>query len=210
MQATRCAEGTLYGHSGDVDLSNTTTVPILPPAPECTLQHHANYVGEPHLMSKLETPMILAYWERVGGTLIEEFQLVKGDAASGPRRADAVKDRSAIGYPRVSARSTIEGKDVIVVQAKAERLGMYLMGQGVFSAELIKRFKPKSVKSVILCSNGDATLLPLLASFANVTVEVMKLSPISVDAFEPPATASRDETAESSRARQGGADRSSG
>jgi hypothetical protein len=54
----------------------------------------------------------------------------------------------------------------------------------------VQRFKPKSVKSVILCSNGDATLLPLLASFANVTVEVMKLSPISVDAFESPATAS--------------------
>jgi hypothetical protein len=41
-------------------------------------------------MSKHETPMILAYWDRVGGTLIEEFQLVKGDATSGPRRADAV------------------------------------------------------------------------------------------------------------------------
>jgi hypothetical protein len=34
--------------------------------------------------------MILAYWETVGGTLIEEFQLVKGDVACGPRRADAV------------------------------------------------------------------------------------------------------------------------
>jgi hypothetical protein len=126
-------------------------------------------------MSKHETPMILAYWERVGGTLIEEFLLVKGNADSGPRRADAVivlgqkRDRLPTGHRLVN----IEGKDVIVIQAKADRLGMYLMGQGVFSEELVKRFKPKSAKSVILCRKDDATLRPLLAPFANVEVEVM-------------------------------------
>ena len=63
-------------------------------------------------MSKNETPMILAYWERIGGTLIEEFQLVKGDAACGPRRADAVivlgqkRDRLPKGQRAVN----IEGK----------------------------------------------------------------------------------------------------
>jgi hypothetical protein len=126
-------------------------------------------------MSKHETPMILAYWERIGGTLIEEFELVKGDAASGPRRADAVivLGQNRARLPKGQRAVNIEGKDVIVVQAKAERLGMYLMGQGVFSAELIKRFKPKSAKSVILCTNDDATLLPLLAPFANVSVEIM-------------------------------------
>ncbi|MGA9723842.1 MAG: hypothetical protein WBQ86_15395 [Candidatus Binatus sp.] len=119
--------------------------------------------------------MIECYWERVGGTLIEEFQLVKGDAASGPRRADAVillgekRERRPTGQRMVN----IEGKEVIVIQAKRERLGMYLMGQGVFSAELIKRFKPKSVKSIILCTKDDATLRPLLAPFANVEVEIM-------------------------------------
>ncbi len=41
-------------------------------------------------MSKLETPMIVEYWNRVGGTLIEEFQMVQGDSLSGPRRSDAV------------------------------------------------------------------------------------------------------------------------
>ena len=66
---------------------------------------------------------------------------------------------------------SIEGKDVIVVQAKRGRLGMYLMGQAVFSAELIKRFKkPKSLKSVIPCEKDDAVLRPLLASFGDVEV----------------------------------------
>jgi hypothetical protein len=126
-------------------------------------------------MSKHETPMIVEYWKRVGGVLIEEFQLVKRDASSGPRRADAVilLGQECKRLPKGQRAVSIEGKDVIVVQAKAQRLGMYLMGQGVFSAELIKRFKPNTVQSVILCTDGDATLMPMLAAFPNVSVEVM-------------------------------------
>ena len=123
-------------------------------------------------MSKHETPMILEYWERIGGALIEEFQLVKGDAESGPRRADAVivlgEERKRL--PKGQRAVNIEGKDVIVIQAKAQRLGMYVMGQGVFSLRLIERFKPKSAQSVILCIDGDATLMPLLAPKATDTM----------------------------------------
>jgi hypothetical protein len=84
-------------------------------------------------MSKLETPMIIAYWETVGGTLIEEFQMVKGDAVCGPRRADAVilPNRDRIRLPIGQRSISIEGEDIIIVQAKAYRLGMYLMGQAV-------------------------------------------------------------------------------
>lgn len=38
---------------------------------------------------------------------------------------------------------SIEGQDIIVIQAKAHRLGMYLMGQALFSREL-----------VIVCTQG--------------------------------------------------------
>ena len=42
-------------------------------------------------MSKLETPMVLKYWQQIGGTLIEEFPMVLGvPATCGPRYADAV------------------------------------------------------------------------------------------------------------------------
>jgi hypothetical protein len=41
-------------------------------------------------MSKHETPMVLKYWEGVGGTLIEEFPMVRPSATCGPRYADAV------------------------------------------------------------------------------------------------------------------------
>src|SRR5207249_337598 len=89
------------------------------------------------LMSKLETPMIRAYWQKVGGTLIEEFPVVMGSATCGPRRLDAVilpkGDLRIARWTDVS----LEDKEVIVIQAKARRLGMYLMGQAVFSVDLV-------------------------------------------------------------------------
>jgi hypothetical protein len=42
------------------------------------------------VMSKLETPMTRRYWERVGGTLIEEFVAVPAGPATGRRALDAV------------------------------------------------------------------------------------------------------------------------
>ncbi len=81
----------------------------------------------------------------------------------GGRGGGAARKCEALGCPW----------EVIVVQAKAKRLGLYLMGQTLFSAELIKRFNPASVKSVALCSKGDSELEPLLAPYPHVEVVVM-------------------------------------
>jgi hypothetical protein len=125
-------------------------------------------------MSKLESPMLEKYWEEIGGTLIEEFPLVKGDTSSGHHRADAVIIPSWPKNEKGSRNATIIDEDVIVIQAKAHRLGMYLMGQGVFSAELItQQPKPKSVRSVILCTQDDVTLKEFLESYSNIEVRVM-------------------------------------
>ena len=124
-------------------------------------------------MSRLETPMTRAYWKRVGGTLIEEFPAVKGSATCGPRQLDAVILPN--GEHRIAHWSEveIEGQDVIVVQTKAHRLGMYLMGQAVFSIELMKPFKPRSIRSVALCKKTDSVLEPLLDHYPEVEVVVM-------------------------------------
>jgi hypothetical protein len=68
----------------------------------------------------------------------------------------------------------LEGKDVIVVQAKKIRLRMCVTGLTVFSAELIKRFGPHSVKSIILREKDDAVMRPLLSGFPNAEVVVMR------------------------------------
>lgn len=68
---------------------------------------------------------------------------------------------------------TIEGKDIIIVQAKAKRLGMSLLGQAFFSTYLMRSFKPRSIESVALCLKDDAKLRPLLEQFQECKVVVV-------------------------------------
>lgn len=66
-----------------------------------------------------------------------------------------------------------QGKDVIVVQAKVGRLGMYLMGQALFSKQLVERMGAKTVRSVALCGKDDAVMRPMLEAYDGVEVVVM-------------------------------------
>lgn len=127
-------------------------------------------------MSKLETPLILEYWQRVGGTLMEEFQVVRRSRTCGQRLVDAIV--LPRGEHRRLPRSEytaalLEGQEVIVVQAKADRLGMYLMGQALFSAELVRQLGAASVRSIAFCTAGDSALEPLLAAYPQVEVVVI-------------------------------------
>jgi len=113
-------------------------------------------------MSKNETPMTRWYWKQVGGTLIEEFIAVHGGADRGIRVLDAIilpfeEFRIAKQY-----EVSIEGKDVVVVQTKSRRLGMGLLGQALFSAQLVQRFHPRSALSVALPNWQDALLVAII------------------------------------------------
>jgi len=124
-------------------------------------------------MSKHETPMIRSYWRKIRGTLIEEFLAVKASPTCGSRRLDAVilpKGEFRIAHWK---EVSLKDKDIIVVQAKANRLGMYLMGQALFSAALVKRFKPRSVRSIALCKKDDSELRPLLKRYRHIKVVVL-------------------------------------
>ena len=118
-------------------------------------------------MSRLETPMTRRYWQGVGGTLVEEFMVVPGRRGVGRRLVDAIIIVG--GEDRIASRGeqiNLQGKDVIVVQTKAHRLGMYLMGQAFFSRVLIEdRFEPRSVRTVALCAADDAALRPIAERF---------------------------------------------
>jgi len=123
-------------------------------------------------MSKLETDLTRKYWHSVGGTLIEEFPAVKKGKDHGLRLMDGV---IVLGEEKKIAKAsevTLEGKDIIVVQTKANRLGMSLMGQAIFSKELMKSFQPKSIKSVAICTKHDSVLETLLENYDDVEVVV--------------------------------------
>jgi hypothetical protein len=123
-------------------------------------------------MSKLERPLIEKYWNQIGGTIIFEFPMIHKSATCGPRYLDALifpKKKRKILKP---SEATIAGQDIILVQAKCSRLGMYLMGQAVFSIELMRRFKPISINSVILCTEDDSVLRPFLSRYPEIKVVV--------------------------------------
>jgi hypothetical protein len=136
-------------------------------------------------MSLHETPMTLRFWEGVGGTLIEEYPAIRRSARNGERRLDGL---ILPAEPRKRLRGepmAIVGREVIVVQAKASRLGMNLMGQTVFSRELVEReCGARVIRSVALCTEDDAILRPLLEEHGCEVVVMPKVrqgSPRSTD-----------------------------
>ena len=124
-------------------------------------------------MSKNETPLIRKYWQKVGGTLIEEFPVVRRTKHNAPRYIDAIiipDEETKIASP---GEISLQGKDIICIQAKLGTLGMYLMGQTVFSKQLLQRLKPRNVLSIALCTKDDSVLRPLLEKYRNIKVAII-------------------------------------
>jgi hypothetical protein len=124
-------------------------------------------------MSKNETPLIRKYWQQVGGVLIEEFPVVRRTTHNGPRYIDAVIIPGEETKITRANEISLEGKDIICIQAKRGRLGMYLMGQALFSRQMLERFKPRNTLSVALCTKDDSVLRPLLEKYDNIRVIII-------------------------------------
>jgi hypothetical protein len=107
-------------------------------------------------MSKRETPMTRRYWERVRGTLLEEYLIVPSSPGVGRRMIDAVIiEDSDHRIASCGESVSLDGHDIVIVQTKALRLGIYLLGQAFFSRELIKdRFAPRSVRTIACTAAG--------------------------------------------------------
>jgi hypothetical protein len=74
-------------------------------------------------VSKRETPMTRWYWQRVGGTLIEEFCVVPRSRACGIRLLDGVIIKD--GPLQIARRSdiSVEGKDITEERAAKTQAG---------------------------------------------------------------------------------------
>jgi len=117
-----------------------------------------------------EPLMIKRLHERLGGTLVWEYPVVNDKAVdeNGPtrelRRIDAIilpDGREPELKP--SEVGDLKGRRVVVIQAKAHRLGPCLLGQAVWSPLLLETLhKAKIVRSIALCAAGDPRLEKLL------------------------------------------------
>ena len=135
-------------------------------------------------MSKHESWRTRKYWSSTGGLLTEEFLAVRRTKANGQRLIDGVIVLNEETRIHDDNFYNIEGKDVIVIQTKRSRIGMYLLGQAYFSKFLIEQLKPRSIKIVAICSKYDDVIGQLAK--AN-KVEVVVISDKGYDAkFDSP------------------------
>jgi hypothetical protein len=116
--------------------------------------------------------MTEGFWQAVvPGAFIAEYPLVRKASDRGERRVDAlILPDERHGRARAVDFPDLHGRNVVIVQTKAGRMGMYLMGQAVFSARLATMKGAAHVRSILLCHDSDAALMPLLAPFPNVEV----------------------------------------
>jgi len=123
--------------------------------------------------------MTSRYAERMGGTLLLEYPIIWQRPGVGWRRVDAIiiQDRRP-QVPTEDGRISLDGHDVIVVQTKAHRLAMPVLGQALFSRDLvIREFKPTSVRTVALCTGDDTALNPIAKRYRiDVEFEVDELA----------------------------------
>jgi hypoxanthine-guanine phosphoribosyltransferase len=114
------------------------------------------------------------YWRKVlkKGTLIKEYVAVERaeDGSNGSRFMDGLVIMDGAFEISDDVTRDIAGKDVVVIQSKNKRLGMYLMGQALFSRELILKKKPKSVRSVAVCRKDDKVMRELLEAYPDIEV----------------------------------------
>ncbi len=125
-------------------------------------------------MSLNETPMTRWYWREIlkQGTLIEEYVAVERakDDSNAPRFMDGLVILGAPFTVSDDARTDIADKDVVVIQSKNKRLGMYLMGQALFSRELLLKKGARSVRSVAVCRKDDKVMRELLLAHPDIEV----------------------------------------
>ena len=118
-------------------------------------------------MSRNETWRTRKYWETVGGMLIEEFLAIAPDInkETGKRLIDGIIILGEERRIQVGGKYDLKDKDIIIVQTKSKRLGMSLMGQSYFSREIIRRYKPKTIRTVAICGQGDIEMEMLCKKF---------------------------------------------
>jgi hypothetical protein len=121
-----------------------------------------------------ETPITRWYWREIlkKGTLIEEYVAVERaeDDSNAPRFMDGLVILDGPFEISNDVKRDICGKDVVVIQSKNKRLGMHLMGQTLFSRELILAKGAKSVRSVAVCRKDDKVMRMLLLAHNDIEV----------------------------------------
>lgn len=164
-------------------------------APRCGDDVSADVGDGPHVEVSLESVDDI-FWDRDESGLVFPVASFQGPDAFSPRerrgdgecacfqvhvfgsQGESFADAEATSGHQVdedggSFVDLLSGRDVILVQSKIGRLRMTLMGQVIFSQQLMYRnHEPKRVRSVALCEQDDDVLRPMLEAFDDVEVVI--------------------------------------
>jgi hypothetical protein len=117
--------------------------------------------------SSAESDVIDEVWKEIGGELVQEFVVptIPGQR-SRVRRLDGV---FAVDGPRrrlpVGTPLSLRDRDVVICQAKAGQLDLGVLGQTLFSAELLEReHSPRSLRLIAAAVRPDPLIERLLES----------------------------------------------
>jgi hypothetical protein len=110
-------------------------------------------------MSRNEGWRTRAYWlDHCDGALYEEFPAIRSSKDCAKRLIDGLVLNGQPKEIKKFFQGMIKGADITVIQTKSIRLGMYLMGQAYFSREIMRRFEPRSIRTVAVCGKGDSEM----------------------------------------------------
>jgi hypothetical protein len=123
-------------------------------------------------MSKHETWRTRQYWQTIGGLLVEEFVSFSATELNARRPIDGLIVLNEPTAIHTNNFFNIKDKDVVIIQCKANRLGMYLLGQIYFSQFLIQKHQPRSIKLVAICGKTDS-IMEELAIAHNIEIVVI-------------------------------------
>jgi hypothetical protein len=135
-------------------------------------------------VSKHETPLTRAYWEEIGGTLIEEYCAVRKTPTTGRRLIDGVVVTDGEQRIQRGGRPSLTGHDVVCIQSKLSAT-VTLVGQAIFTPKLLcLSWQPRSIRTVAIYNWDDPVL-----------TEIMRLHGVECQIVHSPDAPSRFEGA---------------
>lgn len=123
-------------------------------------------------MSKSPNRRIRKYWEKVGGLLIEDYQIKPKKKNTTRRVIDAIIVLGEEHRIWTEGSYNFTGKDIIIVQLKKEHQGMQFLGRAFSSRENMMLHQPRTLRTVAICHKHDAEMYRLCQEFA-IEMEVI-------------------------------------
>lgn len=117
-------------------------------------------------MSKSPNWRIRKYWEKVGGLLIENYQIKPKKKNATRSVIDAIIVLGEAHRICTEASYDFTDKDIIIIQLEKDHQGMQFLGRAFASRENMMLYQPHTLHTVAICYKHDAEMYRLCQEFS--------------------------------------------